>query len=326
FSQHWPNIARDLAASRSRHIEAVKPFAWTHVSARYEAVYNHAIGRRVRTILGVPILATTERGAIEVLDRAALQSPPKMVAFANANALNCVAVHPNLRDAFRKGIIFNDGIEADLASSLLYGSRFPENLSETDFTPAYLTKTKHRFQVFVLGGRPGTAERAIPVLRSLAPQHAYVGAHHGFFEPDRNSAVIAAIRASGANLLLVAMGNPKQEMWLSENLALTGCRMGLAVGALLDFLIGDFHRAPQWVRSLRLEWLYRMAQEPKRLLWRYCAGNPAFLARVSRQYWSGVRVCGPALADELGRPLQIAKERPVNRTEPLGAEAFEAKL
>jgi alpha-1,3-mannosyltransferase len=90
--------------------------------------------------------------------------------------------------------------------------------------------------------------------------------------------------------VLVAMGNPRQEMWLAEILEATGCRLGFAVGALFDFLSGDIARAPLWVRSARLEWVYRLLREPKRLWRRYVLGNPIFLLRVLNQWLSGARV------------------------------------
>ena len=73
-------------------------------------------------------------------------------------------------------------------------------------------------------------------------------------------------------MVLVAMGNPAQEMWLAENLEATGCRLGFGVGALFDFLSGDVPRAPSWVRSARLEWLYRLQREPSTAVAPLCAG------------------------------------------------------
>jgi alpha-1,3-mannosyltransferase len=101
---------------------------------------------------------------------------------------------------------------------------------------------------------------------------------------------VAKIWASQADVVLVAMGNPRQEMWLAENLEATGCRLGFAVGALFDFLAGDVSRAPIWMRSTRLEWIYRLLREPGRLWRRYLLGNPIFLLRVFGQWWSGARV------------------------------------
>jgi exopolysaccharide biosynthesis WecB/TagA/CpsF family protein len=123
----------------------------------------------------------------------------------------------------------------------------------------------------------------------MCPRHQIVGCRDGYFPPEDVS-VARAIRASDADVVLVAMGNPEQELWLRNNLAVTGCRLGFAVGALLDFLSGEARRAPAWVRAARVEWVYRLAREPRRLGRRYVLGNPIFMLRVLVQWWSGARV------------------------------------
>ena len=98
------------------------------------------------------------------------------------------------------------------------------------------------------------------------------------------------ISASGADVVLVAMGNPDQELWLRNNFGATGCRLGFAVGALFDFIVGEAQRAPVWVRTARLEWIYRLAHEPRRLWRRYVLGNPIFMLRILGQWLTGARV------------------------------------
>ena len=142
---------------------------------------------------------------------------------------------------------------------------------------------------FLLGSRPGVAERAMQHFSSRFPQHRIVGCHHGYFGKEDTAEVIAMIKASRADIVLVAMGNPRQERWLAENLRSTGARLGFAVGALFDFASGNARRAPAWMRSARLEWLYRLTQEPRRLCGRYLVGNPLFVLRVLAQRFSGAR-------------------------------------
>ena len=122
----------------------------------------------------------------------------------------------------------------------------------------------------------------------MCPRHQIVGCHHGHF--DGGEVDLDLIRHSGANILLVAMGNPKQELFIQNHLAATGCILGIGVGALFDFLAGNVPRAMPWVQRWRLEWVYRLAQEPRRLAGRYLIGNPLFLMRILKQWWSGSRV------------------------------------
>jgi len=178
----------------------------------------------------------------------------------------------------------------DIASRILYGSRFPENLNGTDFIPRYLRETTHQFRIFLLGSKLGIAERAGARLSELCPEHRIAGCYPGYFAPEQSVAIADAIRGAGADLLLVGMGNPHQELWLDSYMARTKCRLAFSVGALFDFLAGEMPRASPWIRAARLEWVYRLSLEPRRLAWRYLIGNPLFLLRVARQWSSGSRV------------------------------------
>jgi exopolysaccharide biosynthesis WecB/TagA/CpsF family protein len=116
-----------------------------------------------------------------------------------------------------------------------------------------------------------------------------VGSHHGYFPPASTKTVVEQIRSSRADILLVAMGNPHQEIWLDAHLQDTGCRFGFGVGGLFDFMAGVVPRAPQWIQTARLEWAYRLAQQPARLWRRYLVQMPIFLLRVLRQWLVGAR-------------------------------------
>ncbi len=227
---------------------------------------------------------------IQQLDQHFQHKPHTVVAFANANCLNVAHIDPRVRSALGAAVVLNDGIGLDIASKLLFGTQFPDNLNGTDFTPHYLQKTHHHFRLYLLGGRPGVANRAAKVFAQMCPRHQVVGCRDGYFPRSEDALVARTISASGADVLLVAMGNPDQELWLQDNLAATGCRLGFAVGALFDFITGEAHRAPLWVRTARLEWAYRLAREPRRLWRRYVVGNPVFVLRVLGQWWSGARI------------------------------------
>jgi alpha-1,3-mannosyltransferase len=242
---------------------------------------------KTRTILGVPVIAATSSQNVKMLDARFEQGDPAIVAFANVNALNIAHRNPEFRSVLRSSIVINDGIGVDIASRLLFGSAFPQNLNGTDFVPQYLQNTRHRFRIFLLGSLPGVAERAGDYFSKSCPQHAVVGCHHGYLSEDRTAEIIGLIKSVRADVILVATGNPRQELWLADNLTATGCRLGFAVGALLDFVAGQSRRAPAWVRSARLEWIHRLSHEPRRLWRRYLVGNPLFLLRVLGQWLSG---------------------------------------
>jgi alpha-1,3-mannosyltransferase len=290
FLTAWNDVAGDYSGYRGRAISAASAYDWLSASREYERLYEDVLGKRARTILDVPVLVKTQKEAVEFVDLKVASQQSTMVAFANAHALNVASVNPRYRHILQASVVVNDGIGIDTASRILFGAGFPQNLNGSDFTPSYLKSTRHMFRIFLLGGHPGVAEQAARRLSEMCPQHSIVGVRDGYFGRDEDATVVSEIRTSKADLLLVAMGIPLQEFWLADNLEKTGCRLGLGVGALFDFLAGKFPRAPSWLRSIRFEWVYRFALEPRRLFRRYIVGNPLFLARVLAQWWSGARV------------------------------------
>ena len=311
-------IAADYEEERAACMHAAAAFDWRHVSQDYAKLYEAATGGAIRTVVDVPIRVETLIEAVKLIDARYELREGTAIAFANAHTLNVAAENPAFRSALQNAVVFNDGLGVDIAGRILYGSPFPENLNGTDFVPNYLSRTKHRYRIFLLGAKPGVAERAAHRLSLLCPGHKIVGCRHGHFNRDQAPEIADLIRCSKADLLLVAMGNPKQELFIHQHLAATGCRLGIGVGALFDFLAGDVPRAPLWVQRWRLEWVYRLIQEPSRLAGRYLAGNPRFLMRILSQWWSGSRVTtvGPAMAGAApaGRPRRhAASDREIAR-------------
>ena len=290
FVRRWGEIERDYGRHRDAAITAASFYGWSRASKEYESLYNSAVGNNVRSILDVGVRAISSAAAVTLLDDRFDSREPTPVTFANAHTLNTATSDRRLRAALRRSIVFNDGVGVDIASRLLFGKPFPDNLNGTDFVPNYLLHTRNRYRIFLFGAPPGVAERAADRLARFAPHHRIVGSRDGYARPLDMPGIIADIRASHADVLLVGLGNPIQELWLMENLAETGCRLGFAVGALLDFMAGRFPRAPEWMRELRLEWVYRLVQEPLRLWRRYLVGNPVFLLRIVAQWFGGARI------------------------------------
>jgi alpha-1,3-mannosyltransferase len=274
------------------------------VAKKYEKLYEAAIGTQVRTILEVPVQVRTFNEAAEMIDSRFDKGKQLTVAFANAHALNVAAKNSDFRKALQNSIVFNDGVGMDIAGKILFGAFFRENLNGTDFVPNYLRHTRHRYRVFLLGARPGVAERAAHRLSMLNPNHRICGYHHGHFDIESAAKIAELIRKSEPDILLVAMGNPKQELYLQVHLAATGCRLGIGVGALFDFLAGEVPRAGPRIQKARLEWVFRLAQEPGRLARRYLLGNPLFICRVLVQWWSGSRVQSGAPLPDFGSDIQ----------------------
>jgi N-acetylglucosaminyldiphosphoundecaprenol N-acetyl-beta-D-mannosaminyltransferase len=140
--------------------------------------------------------------------------------------------------------------------------------------------------VYLLGASGDTAERAAQGLVARHPNLQVAGWHHGYFSSNEDGAVAAEIAQSGAAVVFVGLGSPRQEYWLAEQLLATGCHVGIGVGGSFDILAGNIPRAPALWQRLGLEWLYRLIREPKR--WRRQLALPRFLWMVIREGAVGV--------------------------------------
>jgi exopolysaccharide biosynthesis WecB/TagA/CpsF family protein len=234
------------------------------------------------SILGVEIDVAGGKEMVERIGAAARRGRAR-VAYVNAHTLNLAYEQPALREALGgSDFVLNDGVGVSLAARL-QRRRFPENLNGSDFTPRLLDLcAREGWPVFLLGGQPGVAQRAADELSRTVPSLRIVGARDGF--QRKSDLDVEAVRVAGAEVLLVAMGNPLQELWLQQHFErLPRLRLGVGVGAFLDFQSKTVSRAPRWMNRWGIEWVYRLTREPKRLAKRYLLGNPRFLWRVARE-------------------------------------------
>jgi exopolysaccharide biosynthesis WecB/TagA/CpsF family protein len=250
-----------------------------------EPVLGGGRGRRVRVLnTNVDIVS----GA-EVLTALAdhIHHRPRHLCFVNAHSLNLAYRDQAYRAALsRADLVLNDGIGLDLAAKM-QGRRFPENLNGSDFTMRVLSlAAEKRWRVYLYGGRPGVAAMARDRLCERIEGLEIVGVCDGYSASAEE--VTRGIRAVWADVVIVALGQPQQELWLDEHLAATACHLGVGVGAFLDFACGRVVRAPQWMNHVGLEWVFRLVQEPGRLWRRYILGNPLFLWRAWRLRAAGV--------------------------------------
>jgi exopolysaccharide biosynthesis WecB/TagA/CpsF family protein len=236
-----------------------------------------------KTVLGIPVVSIGWDEAIALFTRLLGERRFTKVTFLNAHNANIAYTDPGFAQILDDFLVLPDGVGVDMAARLLYGAPFPANLNGTDFVPAFLEASRRPLTVALLGASPEIAEAASKRLGEIAPQHRLVVIHNGYFSPDQEAGIVSRIAELHPDILLVAMGVPRQEMWIARHIDASHCTLPIAVGALLDFLSGVVPRAPLWVRRLRLEWVFRLAVEPRRLWRRYVVGNPLFLWRVMRQ-------------------------------------------
>jgi N-acetylglucosaminyldiphosphoundecaprenol N-acetyl-beta-D-mannosaminyltransferase len=194
------------------------------------------------------------------------------------------------RDAYaRASLSLVDGTPVLWAARLL-GARLPEKVSGSDLVVPLAERAAARgWRVFLLGGGPGVGELAAAKLKQLHPALNIVGMAAPMIDidgdPGPRKAIAADIAATRPDLVLAALGTPKQEIFCDEVRDLLAPAVLVGIGAGIDFVAGTMRRAPRWVSSVGLEWAYRLVREPRRLAGRYLLRDPEFLAICARQWW-----------------------------------------
>jgi N-acetylglucosaminyldiphosphoundecaprenol N-acetyl-beta-D-mannosaminyltransferase len=216
----------------------------------------------------------------DMLDGAQAQQ----VSFVNPACVNIAATDRGYRRVLaRAALVLPDGIGIKIGSDLL-GTPLKQNANGTDLFPRLCEMLQARgASVFLLGGQAGVADSVAAEMSRRWPGIAVVGTRHGYFSAAEEGAVAEQVRASRADVLLVARGVPAQDLFIDRYLPLLGVNVALGVGGLFDFMSGRIPRAPMWMRETGFEWVYRLVQEPGRMWRRYLVGNLSFLARVGLQ-------------------------------------------
>jgi len=239
---------------------------------------------------GIPIVNTTMEEGIEWIIDHARGTTHAQMAFVNPDCLNIAYTHAEYRQVLQStDRVLPDGIGIHVGCRIL-GTSLMANVNGTDLFPLLCAELEKQpeLSLFLLGAQPGIAELTASNMQERFPGLTIAGTQHGFFPQDEEEAMIAKINASGANILLVAFGAPRQELWLARNRERLQPTVAMGVGGLFDFYSGRISRAPQWLRELGLEWTWRLLQEPGRMWRRYVIGNPLFLMRVWRQARHGI--------------------------------------
>jgi N-acetylglucosaminyldiphosphoundecaprenol N-acetyl-beta-D-mannosaminyltransferase len=202
-------------------------------------------------------------------------NPPRFMTSANGQVLSLAARDPSFKEALGRA----DGIDADgmplvIASRLLSPRPIPERVATTDFFHDLAAAgAARRLTFFMLGATAAENARAVAAVRSRYPGLKVVG-HHGYFSLEEEDGLVAQIVASGADILWVGLGVPREHEFVVRNLhRLQGVTWVKTCGGLMNFLSGKHSRAPAVMRDLGLEWAYRLLLEPRRLFWRYAFTN-----------------------------------------------------
>lgn len=207
-------------------------------------------------------------------------------ALAVHGLMECVANGELNRLVNEIDLVVPDGQPVRWAMHLLHGSSPPDKVSGPDLVDIVCAAAARRgVSIFLYGSTSVTCQRLAANLSRKHPGLAIAGVQPDRFReasPEEDEEDIGQINASGAGVVLVGRGCPRQERWVASHLGSVNAAM-LAVGAAFDYHAGTLRRAPKWMQRWGLEWLYRLGQEPKRLLRRYLVTNTRFLWCMGRE-------------------------------------------
>ncbi|MEZ4516745.1 MAG: WecB/TagA/CpsF family glycosyltransferase [Chloroflexota bacterium] len=234
----------------------------------------------VVNILGVPVHSLTTAEALEQVRVFMTEPRLHQIATVNPEFVMAARGDATFAEVLRHAdLCLPDGIGLIYASRYL-GRPLPERIPGSAFV-YHLAETAatEGWSLFLLGAAPGVAEEAADILTARYPGLTIAGTHGGSPDLSENDAIVEMINHSGAQVLYVAYGAPKQDLWIGRNRdALETVRVAMGVGGSLDFITGRSVRAPQWVQNMGLEWLHRLYKEPWR--WRRMLALPQFAWRL----------------------------------------------
>lgn len=162
-------------------------------------------------------------------------------------------------------LVLPDGAGVVKAARIL-GEPLQEKVAGVDFATALLKQLAQQGKrLYLLGGKPGIAEKAAERMQEANPKLQICGCADGYFRPEEETAVVARINAAQADVLFVCLGAPKQERFMQTHQAQLNVSFMAGLGGSLDAFAGTVRRAPNWMIRMQLEWFYRLCKEPKRL-------------------------------------------------------------
>lgn len=232
----------------------------------------------------------TFQQAIDAIIAKALSKEAAYVFTPNVDHVCLAQEHAGLESAYQGAFLsLADGMPLVWLSQAL-GKKLPEKISGSDLLEPLLSKAaKQGLKVYFLGGQPGIAKQAYEKLKKRIPDLLLVGLDAPPLDFEKNAVmqqqVLSKIQAVQPHLLIVALGCPKQELWIHQQSSKFGSCVALGVGATLDFLAGSKKRSPVWMQRCGLEWLYRFAQEPRRMFHRYFVRDWIFVVIASGMLW-----------------------------------------
>lgn len=291
--------AEARTARLARGFRRVGDFSWPrHAEGLVKLLADCADREKVVRLFRIPVAKVTEEQALErIVQLARGEKRAAFVATLNVDFVsNAVSGWPfggddELWGYLQKAdFVTADGMPLVLLSKLLRQA-LPARVTGADLVPAICRRfAREGLSVYVLGGSQPALDEAFAKLRAEAPGLKVAGLDPAFVKLDADQPeIVARINAARPDVLFVALGNPKQELWMGRNAARLDVGAMIGIGGTFNFIAGRVKRAPKWMQRCGLEWVYRISQEPGRLWRRYAYGLVKFSWLSLRMLLGGYR-------------------------------------
>lgn len=230
-------------------------------------------------VLGVEVDRVDYIEAMEIFSDLMNQPGCSLIATPNSEIIVNVNKEPELKAIFSAAsLVVPDGIGIVYASKLM-GQPLSERVTGIDFFGKILTYLEvNEKSIYFFGSKSEILDLAIENIFIKHPKLVIAGKHHGYYTKDEEASIVDDINNSGAEFLCVALGSPKQEKFIYDNLSTLKPKAAIGVGGSLDVFSGALKRAPEFYRNNGLEWLYRLAQQPSR--YKRIVALPIFMGKV----------------------------------------------
>jgi N-acetylglucosaminyldiphosphoundecaprenol N-acetyl-beta-D-mannosaminyltransferase len=245
------------------------------------------LAARRREFLSTPIHALSMEETMELADEAMRTKRPLHHVVVNVAKLVNMRKNAELYEDVSSADIVNVDGKGVLWGARLCGVPLPERVTGVDIMFQLFALCERRgYKPFLLGAEQSVLDLVIERLARDHPKLVVAGARNGYFKPGDEAAIVADINASGADCMLVAMPTPRKERFIKRYRSELKASFIMGVGGAFDVYGGKVARAPKFVQAIGMEWLFRVAQEPKRLWRRYYDTNTAYVGLLASEFWN----------------------------------------
>jgi N-acetylglucosaminyldiphosphoundecaprenol N-acetyl-beta-D-mannosaminyltransferase len=262
-------------------------------------------------ILGANIDQVRMDEAMKTIHGFVVSQQPHQVVTVNLDFLRIAQENPEFQGVInRSDLAVADGMPLVWASQWL-GTPLPERVTGVELVDECCAlAAREGYSIFLLGGAEGVPEAAAAKMVERHPGLQIAGTYSppmGPFSPEEDAKIVDMIRAAKPQMLFVAFGAPKQDIWIAQHRNTLGVPVAVGVGGVFNFLTGRVRRAPEWMQRSGLEWLYRVSQEPRRLWRRYFVQDMPVMMQMAAEAMQ-LRTLGPAQQAPHGLNVPVAAE------------------